>query len=398
MQSYFEDGVKRDGLLWGGDARIEAKANYAIFGNTEIVKRSIKYFLRSMRYDGMLPADAVVGGAVIHPKEINYMFDYVGGKVPEGTPGYYNSCGEIYYLNYSCDFVAMVYDYLTYCDDKEFIKQIFPYLELCVKRLCDTDATCVEGKLMPQVQRTNRKYIDNMCDESSYYMELVHTLKLYGEICRVAGKKDELNVAEKYLEKYKSVAGKYLDDNNIVQRKWGKDAKCVYVPQGQAFAILGGLCDKKQYEKIIDAFYTDRCAYPECGKSKYWWLKGIFEADKTEVALSIIRKEYGVLIESGETTCRERWDCENMDDVIYDYVASDCHGWSAGPAVFFKEYILGVKPLEYGYKKVKIEPSLGNLEYAEGTVPTPYGLIYVRADKSGVKYEVPQGVEVIKGE
>ena len=87
MQKYFEDGVKRDGLLWSGDARIEAKCNYALFGNTEIVKRSIKYFLRSMRYDGFMPTNAIIGGAIIHPNDINYMFDYVGGKVPKVRRG-----------------------------------------------------------------------------------------------------------------------------------------------------------------------------------------------------------------------------------------------------------------------------------------------------------------------
>ena len=38
MQHYFEDGVKRDGLLWSGDARIEILCNYAMFGKTDIVK------------------------------------------------------------------------------------------------------------------------------------------------------------------------------------------------------------------------------------------------------------------------------------------------------------------------------------------------------------------------
>jgi len=34
-----------------------------------------------------------------------------------------------------------------------------------------------------------------------------------------------------------------------------------------------------------------------------------------------------------------------------------CHGWASGPTSFLSRYVLGVKPIEPGYKKIKIEPS-----------------------------------------
>ena len=66
------------------------------------------------------------------------------------------------------------------------------------------------------------------------------------------------------------------------------------------------------------------------------------------------------------------------------------------------EYVLGVKPLEEGCKKVLISPSLGNLEYAKGTVPTPYGLIKIslkRETDGSVKTEfsAPAKIEVVLG-
>ena len=50
---------------------------------------------------------------------------------------------------------------------------------------------------------------------------------------------------------------------------------------------------------------------------------------------------------------------------------------------------------------MKIEPNLGGLEWVEGTVPTPYGVIKVRHEKQAdgkikSKIEVPKGVKVVK--
>ena len=65
--------------------------------------------------------------------------------------------------------------------------------------------------------------------------------------------------------------------------------------------------------------------------------------------------------------------------------------------------MLGVKIVEPGCKAVKIEPNLGGLEWVEGTVPTPYGVIKVRHEKQAdgkikSKIEVPKGVKVVANE
>ena len=395
MQKYFEDGIKRDGLLWSGDARIEILCNYAIFGNTDIVKNSVKYFIRSMREDGWIPPDAVIGGAEIHPSAIDYMFDFVGGGKADGVPFFYSTCGEMYYLNYSCDFISIVYEYYMYSGDLAFLKEVFGYLQKCIRRLCTIDKTDTAGKLIPQVYRKGRKYIDNMCDTPSYLCQLVDTLKIYKTICDVLGNQEEILGVEKYITEYTVEAKKYFDGKGLLYRNMGNDGKNVCVPQGQAFALSAGLCSKEEYTQIIEKFETDDCAYPECGKSKFWWLKGVFESGNVTTALKIIREQWGVLVNRGDTTCMERWDARHMEDVEGDYVLSGCHGWSAGPAALLPQYVLGVTAMEAGYKKVSIAPNLGDLEFAEGTVTTPLGLIYVKATKDGVEYTVPDGIEVV---
>lgn len=59
------------------------------------------------------------------------------------------------------------------------------------------------------------------------------------------------------------------------------------------------------------------------------------------------------------------------------YRHSLCHGWSSAPTAFLAEQVLGITFAEPGGRRVRIQPCLGALEYAEGTFPTPFGIIAV---------------------
>ncbi|HEU5265388.1 MAG TPA: alpha-L-rhamnosidase C-terminal domain-containing protein, partial [Jatrophihabitans sp.] len=61
------------------------------------------------------------------------------------------------------------------------------------------------------------------------------------------------------------------------------------------------------------------------------------------------------------------------------------HGWSSGPTYQATQYILGVQPVEPGYRTWTVAPRPSGLRWAKGTVPTPYGPITVswRSSRSG---------------
>ena len=74
-----------------------------------------------------------------------------------------------------------------------------------------------------------------------------------------------------------------------------------------------------------------------------------------------------------------------------------CHGWAAGPTAWLSQHVLGVE-VSQGGTKVKIAPHLGDLEWAQGTFPTPQGPLQVshRRENGEVvtEYQAPTGVEV----
>ncbi|MDR6415287.1 alpha-L-rhamnosidase C-terminal domain-containing protein [Pseudarthrobacter sulfonivorans] len=56
---------------------------------------------------------------------------------------------------------------------------------------------------------------------------------------------------------------------------------------------------------------------------------------------------------------------------------SDCHAWGSVPLQHFPRYILGVSPAAPGFTAAAIDPAPSHLDWAQGTVPTPHGLITV---------------------
>lgn len=121
-------------------------------------------------------------------------------------------------------------------------------------------------------------------------------------------------------------------------------------------------------------------------------------------AIDVIRQFWGAMLDLGATTF---WEDFNLDwlpgasridelvpvgkkDIHGDYGAycykgfrhSLCHGWASGPTSWLSEYVLGVQVVEPGCRVVRITPHLGDLEWVEGTFPTPHGVITIRHEKA----------------
>ena len=94
----------------------------------------------------------------------------------------------------------------------------------------------------------------------------------------------------------------------------------------------------------------------------------------------------------------------HADHGAYCYIGlrhSLCHGWASGPAAWLSTHVLGVKPASPGFETVTITPFLGDLDWVEGTVPTPHGTIFVRHEKQAngeIKSQIrlPNAISLVK--
>jgi hypothetical protein len=84
------------------------------------------------------------------------------------------------------------------------------------------------------------------------------------------------------------------------------------------------------------------------------------------------------------------WERMTPDAVPDSAATSLAHGWASAPTSALSKYVLGVRPIEPGYQTWLVEPQPGDLGWAAGTVPTPYGPIAVswQLGSRGLRLEV----------
>ena len=90
-----------------------------------------------------------------------------------------------------------------------------------------------------------------------------------------------------------------------------------------------------------------------------------------------IKKNWGMMLRYDSTTCWE------VFPGFYEFgrTRSYCHSWSSSPVYFLSKYVLGIKMIENGYKKIEISIPEVDLMWCEGSIPTPFGDISIRWSK-----------------
>ncbi len=187
--------------------------------------------------------------------------------------------------------------------------------------------------------------------------------------------------------------------------------------QANALMVLAGFRDPIEVNRRVLAVdpaagLTPFLAYPV--------LEAQALADDDKGCLDLIRTYWGGMLDLGATTFWEDFDLSwlantaRIDEIPtgrqrqfpYGFGRcskgermSLCHAWSCGVTAWLSEHVLGIRPLEPGCRVIEIAPQLGDLEWAEGALPTPQGVIGVRhardaAGRLTSEMEVPQGIEV----
>jgi len=89
------------------------------------------------------------------------------------------------------------------------------------------------------------------------------------------------------------------------------------------------------------------------------------------------------MIRAGSTVSLEAWDIKYKPNLDWN------HAWGAVPANAISRKLMGVEPLEPGFRKIRIKPQPSTLSYSELTVPTIRGSVHVSFNNTpGAKFEM----------
>lgn len=375
MQEYLWDGIKRDRLVWLGDMHPEVMTINMVFGYNEVVPKSL---------------------------------DLIRDATP--LPGWMNGISS-----YSIWWLLIHHDWYYYQGDLAYLKEqktyLYDLLRVLISEVGEDGLQNLQGwRFLDWPSSENPVAID-----AGLQALMLQAMRAGDKLCTILGDNTLAAECRKTAERMEKAAPKVtktLHANKIAPDAPGSK-------QAAALLTLAGLmkpaeADKKYLSvngaKGFSTFYG------------YYMLRAMSVAGNYKGAMDMIRQYWGAMIDLGATTF---WEDFNMDwipnagridelvpegkkDIHGDYGDycykgfrhSLCHGWASGPTAWLSEYVLGVEVVEPGCRVVRITPHLGDLEWVEGTFPTPQGVITIRHEKQAdgkIKSDVkaPDGVRVI---
>ena len=363
MQEYLWDGIKRDRLIWLGDMHPEVSTILRVFGYNEVVPKNLDM------------------ACELYP-----------------LPQWMNGMSA-----YSLWYLIIHYDWYRYGGDLKFLKQhkdyILGLIELIDSKVDSTGTeTLARSRFLDWPSSPNAEGV-----EAGYRALIVWAMQHAEKLCLLLDAPEHAQKAQQCIAKMNT---RVKDHHQLKQA-------------AALMAIAGILDPVKACNEVVSAdgakgfstFYG------------YYMLQAQALAGQYQTALDIIRQYWGGMLDMGATTFWEDFDLEwttnaarldeitppGKKDIHGDFGAycypgfrhSFCHGWASGPTAWISEHVLGVQIVDAGCRTIRITPHLCDLEWAEGTAPTPFGTVKVKHTKNpdgtvSSKIETPRGVKVVK--
>ena len=362
-QDFLWDGIKRDRLVWMGDTHPETRAILAVFGAADVLRDSLDYAAATTP-----PETAWMNGMA------NYTLWFL-----RNTRDWYFYTGDAAYLKARRDYLVKTVEHVlaeTFGEKAAFRTQGF------------LDWPTQHNK--PAVDAGTRGLVAVALDNAAALMDVVCEAGVAAR-CRAAAAKVRTEKPDPHGAK-----------------------------SAAALLALGGLRDAKEmYRDVLGRNGHD-------GVSTfygYYMLEAMSAAGEGRRALDTVRDYWGAMLDMGATSFWEDFNvawtnnATRLDalpeagkkDIHGDfgefcypgYRHSLCHGWSAGPAAWCINRVLGLEALDAGCRTVRVKPFLGDLAWAEGALATPRGPVRVRHERRAdgtvaTKVEAPRGVVIVR--
>ncbi|MDR1525737.1 MAG: glycoside hydrolase family 78 protein [Tannerella sp.] len=338
-------------MMYVGDSWVHAMVNLYMTGESIWLRNAIEQFDYSRMPDGNITSCYPLKSTFVHP-------------------------------TFSLVWVAMLYDFMMYCDDPAFIKR---YVQSIRSTLYWFENNLQENGLVGKP--VGSYFIDWYSDadfagagvypgaakgnSATVTLHYAATLRLAAELFEHIGLPEDATACRRKAEKVKNgvIAACWDDERQLFAET---PDKRFFDERTNIMAIAAQVFTPEEQKKLLARCLDDTTI----SKPAYYFRRNHFDEMRRLGEGRLLDKVLDVwkdLLPLHLTTTPERVAKQR----------SECHPWSAGPSVAFVNLAAGIAPVEPGYKSVSIEPALGSLKYIKASYPHYLGDITVDLKKKG---------------
>lgn len=368
------DNVARERQQYSGDVGLTKLAHYLGFGDYELPRRMIRTFASGQSAEGWFMDCFPASDRLERLWQKALGLSYWGPLIDHGM-----------------GFLSDVYHYVMHSGDMTILEDLYPRFlkqDLWLQSLEDEHGfIAVSGHALHTVwvehlgfEQEKHKHLGINMIHYEYLQKLAVVARWMGDeaVCekcdeRSAKLKDRLSA--RY---YDATAGAFIDN-----LPWlNEEAGIRMHDRTLSLGLLTGLTPSEH--RAANLKQLIECP-PELGISHPvnagYRLMALAEFGQGDAVIRDLRERWGAMNSLWQNnTLSELWQIEH-DQLAWCQCA-------VAPLYILYGDVLGIKPLERGFSKVRIYPQIGDLAYAEGSVPTPGGKIRLNIRQSESAYAI----------
>lgn len=346
-QDYLWSDAYYEQMQYIGDARIQGLVNTIMSGDATLWKQSIEQFNDSRVPDGLTLA--------CYPNDFYLL-------IP----------------TYSLIWIYMLYDYYQFTGDIEYIRNYIP---------------AIQGVLFWFEQRINEKdmlgplewwnftdwYPPPLNSEppgakegnsALITLQYVYALQLAAELFEKLDYKEEKAQKLYLAEKLKSGTLKNTYSSSAGLFKESPESG-ILTQHTNIFAILTNTIPAEDQDLLMQKILSDENLLQASIYFRFYLFKALEQTSLKNMFFDLLFPWHNMILDGLTTT---------PEDFQNDSPRSDCHPWGTGPCWYFFSTVCGITPMEPGYSKVMIDPTLGTLRHIDAKMPISQGIIEYKLD------------------
>jgi len=367
----FTDSPTFEQAYWSGDAQVSAAVSTFYFGEYDLLKHCIKQVPLGRKYTKLLPA--------LMPTD-------------------WETAIPVWTLNW----MVTIEQYMYYTGDDVAGQEL--YLE--IKKTLEYYSNFIESDGAFYISAWNM--IDwapmDIGNEGVVTVQqglLAHCFSFAKRLAATLGfKEDEASFGDREEQLLNYLDEKlWLTNKDAYADGWTREkgySKTVSVQTHAILELYGLIRDEKRRNNVLAKLLGDYSDWIQPGSP--FMLFYLFEIRHSygydSDIVRDIKDRWGMMLRYDSSTCWEVFPgfYENARTRSY------CHSWSSVPGYIFIKYILGLTPSEKGFSGMTLKVPEVDLEWCEGSIPTPFGKIDVWWSKENncksFRARIPEGIQI----